>query len=158
MNEEYPRKEKNRYPSIIDFLSQPFDVHHNTILKELCFTIVTVKILNRCFKKWLIYSERSCHKGSICLKGGWALFGRIPFERFLLPTHSSTSIPCATQADPATFFILHRRTQYIIVTDPAIFCDSSLKNTVYIIVADPEWNVLPGLLFSTTARQPSLEQ
>ena len=30
--------------------------------------------------------------------------------------------------------------------------------TLYIIVADPEWSVLPGLLFSTTAGQPSLEE
>ena len=63
------------------------------------------------------------------LKRGGALFGRIPFEQFLLPAHSSTSIPFTTQADPSLFFIPHRRTLYIIVTYPAPYCDFSLKNT-----------------------------
>ena len=77
------------------------DLHQNTII-ESCLTIVIVKISLpkvkiAVLKNLLIWATITCHKASVCLRGGETLFGRMPFEH-AVSLHGASPAPLPVMA------------------------------------------------------------
>ena len=68
-------------------------------------------------------------QGVDLLKGGGRYLAEFHLNDFFFRHTLALAYPVLLKRTLQRFFILHRRTLYIIVTYPALYCDSSLKNT-----------------------------